>query len=80
MTWGHNAAALGLPHVREARVVCDSPPRYYFLYEGAVTGRSHPRWAPPPQSACAHATPLPCTPESETSAPAEGGAHGAADA
>jgi hypothetical protein len=79
MQWGHNAAALGLPPVRGARVVSESPPRYYFLHEGAATGQSHPRRAPPPQSACAHAAPWPRPLESKTSAPAEGGAHGAAD-
>ena len=79
MTWGHNAVALGLPHVQGARVVGESPPRYDFLYEGAATGQSHPRRAPPPQSACAHAAPRPCPLESETSAPSEGVSHGAAD-
>jgi hypothetical protein len=62
MQWGHNAAALGLPHVWGARVVGESPLRYYFLYEGVATGQSHPRRAPPPPSAGAHAAPRPCTP------------------
>ena len=79
MQWGHNAAALGLPPVRGARVVSESPPRYDFLHEGAATGQSHPRRAPPPQRACAHAAPWPRPLESKTSAPAAGGAHGAAD-
>src|SRR4029450_13450926 len=39
---GPQAAALGLPHVRGARVVGVSPPRYYFLYEGAVTSAPLP--------------------------------------
>jgi hypothetical protein len=47
MQWGHNAAALGLPPVRGAQVVSESPPRYDYLHEGAATGQSHPRRAPP---------------------------------
>ena len=65
---GPPPAALGLPHVRGARVVGESPPRYDFLDEGTATGQSHPRRAPRPR-----------TPESETSAPLEGVSHGAAD-
>src|SRR3954453_5699536 len=79
MQWDHNAAVLGLPPVRGARVVGESPPRYYFLCEGATTGQSHPRPAPPPPSACAYAAPLTHIPESETSAPVEGVSYGAAD-
>ena len=51
------------------RVVSESPPRYDFLHEGAATGQSHPRRAPPPQSACAHAAPWPRPLESKTSVP-----------
>ena len=65
---GHNAAALGRAPVQGARVVGESPSRYDFLSESAVTGQGHPRRAP-----------LPRTLESETSAPTEGVSHGAAD-
>jgi hypothetical protein len=68
MTWGHNAAALGLPHVQEARVVGESPSRYDFLSESAATGQSHPRRALQPR-----------TLESETFALSEGVSYGATD-